>query len=129
MRLRGSIRRGNRSAVRAVESDWRSEVSEFSGPCSKPRALPVHPWSKQRGFKRGQSVDAKFVGRRLAGSSIRDDIEIDLLPLVEGTQPGTLDRADMDEDVRAAIGRLNKAKAFLAVEPLYSARTHEISFC
>jgi hypothetical protein len=67
LRLRGSIRRGNRSIIRAVESDWRSKVSEldpvekvggFCGPCSKPPALPVHPWSKQRGFKRGQSVDA-----------------------------------------------------------------------
>jgi hypothetical protein len=75
--------------------------------------------------KRDQSIDAEFVSRRFAGSSICDDIEIDLLPLVEGAQPGTLDRTDMNKDVLAAVGRFNKAKAFLAVEPLYSARTHE----
>jgi hypothetical protein len=130
------ICRGNQCATRSNESDWRSKVSDFeqdpigkaadfSGSWPKPRALPVHPWSKQRGFKRDQSVDAKFVSRRLAGSSICDDIEVDLLPLVEGAQPGTLDRTDMNEDVFAAVGRFDKAKAFLAVEPLYSARTHE----
>jgi hypothetical protein len=101
------------------------EIGDFCRSCSKPRALPVHPWSKQRGFKRGQSADAQFVSRRFSGSSIFDDIEIDLLPLVEGAQPGTLDRTDMDKDILAAVGGLNKAKAFLAIEPLYSARTHE----
>jgi hypothetical protein len=31
----------------------------------------------------------------------------------------------VNEHILAAVVRLNEAKAFLAVEPLYSARTHE----
>jgi hypothetical protein len=76
-------------------------------------------------FERGWSVDAQPVSRRLAGSPICDDVEFELLPLVEGAQAGTLDRADVNEHILAAVIRLNEAEALLAVEPLYSARTHE----
>jgi hypothetical protein len=76
-------------------------------------------------FERDWSVDAQPVGRRLAGSSVCDDFEFELLPLVEGAQAGTLDRADVNEHILAAVIRLNEAEALLAVEPLYSARTHE----
>jgi hypothetical protein len=76
-------------------------------------------------FERGWSVDAQPVSRRLAGSSVCDDIEFELLPLVEGAQAGTLDRTDVNEHILAAVVRLNEAKAFLVVEPLYRARTHE----
>jgi hypothetical protein len=76
-------------------------------------------------FERGWSVDAQPVSRRLAGSSVCDHFEFELLPLVEGAQAGTLDRTDVNEHILAAVVRLNEAKAFLAVEPLYSARTHE----
>jgi hypothetical protein len=76
-------------------------------------------------FEHDWSVDAQPVGRRLAGSSVCDDFEFELLSLVEGAQAGTLDRADVNEHILAAVVRLNEAKAFLAVEPLYSARTHE----
>jgi hypothetical protein len=75
--------------------------------------------------ERGWSVDAKLVSRRLAGSSVCDDIECQLLSLVERAQAGTFDRTNVNEDILAAVVRLNEAKTFLAVEPLYSARTHE----
>jgi hypothetical protein len=77
-------------------------------------------------LERDRSVDAQLVSRRLAGSPIRDDVELKLLSLVEGAQASTFDSADVDEDVFAAVIRLNEAKTFLAVEPLYRARTHEV---
>jgi hypothetical protein len=78
--------------------------------------------------KRDQSIDAEFVSRRFAGSSICDDIEIDLLPLVEGAQPGTLDRTDMNKDVLVTVLRLNEAKALLVIKPLHRTRVHRVSF-
>jgi hypothetical protein len=76
-------------------------------------------------FEGDWSVDAQPVGRRLAGSSVRDDLILKLLPLIEGAQAGPLDRTDVNEHILAAVVRLNEAKALLAVEPLYRARTHE----
>jgi hypothetical protein len=76
-------------------------------------------------FERDWSVDAQPVGRRLAGPSVCDDFEFELLPFVEGAQARSLDCADVNEHILAAVVRLNEAKALLAVEPLYSARTHE----
>ena len=37
---------------------------------------------------------------------------------------GTLDRANVNKYVRPTIVRLNKAEAFLAVEPLHNTRSH-----
>jgi hypothetical protein len=72
-----------------------------------------------------RSVDAQFVSRRLSGSPVRDDFVLNFLPLIEGAQAGALDRTDVNEHILAAVIRLNEAEAFLAVEPLYRARTHE----
>ena len=41
-------------------------------------------------------------------------------------QAGTFNRANMDEDILPAIRRLNKSKAFLAVEPLHNSFIHHI---
>src|SRR5712672_1027921 len=38
--------------------------------------------------------------------------------------PGAFDRADVHEDILAAIIRLDKAEAFLAVEPLHGSLRH-----
>ena len=40
------------------------------------------------------------------------------------THEGTLDRANVNKHVRPTIVRLNKAVAFLAVEPLHNTRCH-----
>jgi len=50
---------------------------------------------------------AQIFGRRLAVAAVLDDVEGNALPLVEGAQTGAFDRADMNEDVLPAIGRLN----------------------
>jgi hypothetical protein len=39
-------------------------------------------------------------------------------------QPSALDSADVNENISATIVRLNKSKAFLAVEPLNSTCSH-----
>lgn len=91
---------------------------------SEPQALPVHPWSEQNGRSRDRSGGAQILGSRLTRAAVRDYIEADILPLVEGAHAGALDCADMYEDVLPAIGRLNKPKALLAVKPLHSSLIH-----
>ena len=75
-------------------------------------------------YIRGQGIWLRAVARqradcrrRLAGLTIGHDFEFDLLSFVEVLHAGALDRADMHEDVFAAVIRLNEAEAFLAVEP------------
>src|SRR6266446_6045251 len=87
---------------------------------SASQALPVHPWSRLLAA-RCWLDSAEIVGRRLAGLTIGNDLEFDLLSFVEALHAGALDRADMHEDVLAAIIRLNEAEALLAVEPLNGA--------
>ena len=72
-----------------------------------------------------RSNGAQIIGRRLAGPSIRYDLIRDLLSLVETVHPGALDGADVHENILAAVIRLDEAKAFLAVEPLYGSLRHE----
>src|SRR6267378_8400477 len=67
---------------------------------------------------------AQIFRGRFASPAIRDDFERNLLPLVEGAHPCTFDRADMDEDILAALVRLNKAKTLLVVKPLHCSRSH-----
>jgi hypothetical protein len=74
--------------------------------------------------ERNRSGGAQIVSRRLAGSSIWDEVERELLPFIEGAQAGALDSTDMNEDVLAAVIRLNETESLLNVEPLYSSRAH-----
>ena len=61
----------------------------------------------------------EIVGRRLAGLAIGDHVEFNLLAFIEAAHPRTLDRADMNEHVRAAVIRLDETETLLAVEPLH----------
>src|SRR5262245_14179143 len=70
------------------------------------------------------SDGAQIVRRRLARLSISNNIEGDLLSLIEALHPGAFDRADVHEDILAAIIRLDEAEAFLAVEPLHGSLRH-----
>jgi hypothetical protein len=67
---------------------------------------------------RRQLDSAEIVGRRLAGPTVGNDLESDLLSFVKVLHTGAFNRADMHEDVLAAIVRLNEAEALLAIEPL-----------
>ncbi len=65
-----------------------------------------------------------MVCRRFAGLAIGHNLEQNLLSLVEAVHPGAFDGADVHEDILAAVIRLDKAEAFLAVEPLYCTLRH-----
>ena len=75
-----------------------------------------------------QSNNAQISGRSLAGFTIGNEIEGDVLSLVEAIHSSPFDRADMDEHILAAVSRLNEAISLLAVEPLYSSLRHKIRF-
>jgi hypothetical protein len=88
--------------------------------------LPVHPWSGY-GSSRCRLDSVQIVRRGLACLSIRDNVEGDLLSLVEDTHASAFDRADVHEDILAAIIRLDKAEAFLVIEELHGSLSHMIS--
>src|SRR3954464_920447 len=70
----------------------------------------------------------QVLGRGLTGLAVGHHFEGDLLAFLEVVEPGALDRADVDEDVRGAILRLDESVALLGVEPLHSAFSHFWSF-
>src|SRR5258706_10752177 len=57
-------------------------------------------------------------------AALADDVVADLLALAERAHAGALDRGDMDEDVLAAAGRLDEAKALGGVEEFHDACSH-----
>jgi hypothetical protein len=71
-----------------------------------------------------RSDGAQIVRRGLAAPSVSNNIKRDLLSLVEPRHSGSFDRADVDEDVLAAVIRLDEAEAFLAIEPLHGSLRH-----
>src|SRR6266852_4039674 len=95
-------------------------------PCvwSIPARSIVH---QGYGSARCRSDHLQIVRRGLACPSIGDNVESDLLSLVEDTHASAFDRADVHEDILAAIIRLNKAEAFLVIEELHGSLGHMIS--
>src|SRR5215813_3860204 len=87
------------------------------------KLLPVHPWSEQHGSP-SRSGCAQIFSGRFAGPAVGDDVKADFLPLIEGAHAGAFNRADMNEDVIAAVVELNEAEALLAVKPLHSSCIH-----
>src|ERR1700723_1979496 len=75
-----------------------------------------------------RSGGLQVVRRGLASLSICDEVKSNLLSLVQAVESGALNGADVHEDILAAIVRLDEAKAFLAVEPLYGSLRHENFF-
>jgi hypothetical protein len=69
----------------------------------------------------GPSHRLKVICRGLTFSGIGHEIVLDLLSLVQPSQPSPLDGADMDERIRAAAVLRDEAEAFLGVEPFHGA--------
>src|ERR1700730_14852990 len=65
----------------------------------------------------------------LAGAAVLLGIEGNLLTLAETAQAGALQRGGMDENVLAAIVRLDESEAFLIVVELYGAVGHRRILC
>ena len=72
-------------------------------------------------YRQPRSLDLEVAGGFLA--SIRDDLIVDLLTLVEGAEAGAFDCRDMNEHVLAAASRLNKTIAFGRIEPVPTANS------
>jgi hypothetical protein len=82
--------------------------------------VPVHPWVSQI----GELIDAKIFSAGLAAHAVGLGLERHLLTLIEGAKAGAFDGADMNEDVLAAIVRLDEAEALCRVEPLNCSGCH-----
>jgi ribosomal protein S21 len=76
------------------------------------------------GSSRCRSDSLQIVRRELACPSIGNNVESDLLSLVEGTHASAFDRADVHENILAAVVRLDKAEALLIVEELHGSSRH-----
>jgi hypothetical protein len=66
-----------------------------------------------------RSEGAQIFGRGLARLSISNNLVRDPLPLVESLRPCAFDRANVHEDVLAAVIGLDESEALLAIEPLH----------
>jgi hypothetical protein len=61
----------------------------------------------------------------LAGATVFLGIERDLLTLNQPTHSGAFERGGVNENILAAVIRLNEAEAFLVVVELHGARSHQ----
>src|SRR5258708_2221908 len=68
--------------------------------------------------------DAKVFRAGLAAYAVGFGFERKLLAFIERAQPCAFDSADMNEDVSAAIVRLNEAEALGCVEPFNCSGSH-----
>jgi hypothetical protein len=93
-------------------------------PTSSRHSSP--PCQYIRGQRRANDklFGSEIVGRALARLAVADNVEGHFLTIGERAQASAFDGRDMNKHIRAAVIRLNKAEAFGAVEPLYSARSH-----
>lgn len=68
--------------------------------------------------------DLKIARRAFARLAILHNLVKDLLALCERMHPCTLHSGDVDENICAAIIRLNEAKTFGEIKPLNGAGSH-----
>lgn len=71
-----------------------------------------------------KSCRAKVIGGILAGPAVLNNLVADLLSVRERTHTCALYGRDVNENVRAAVIRLDEAKALGGIEPFYSASIH-----
>jgi hypothetical protein len=69
------------------------------------------------------------ISRRLAGPAIGHDVKDHLLAFVQAVKARALDGADVNENIRPAIVRLNEAEALLGIEPLHGSVMHGSYLC
>src|SRR5215470_6354549 len=87
-------------------------------------AAAIEPGRPGLWFSGGRSDGAQIVGRGLTRLPVSNHVECDLLSLVESMHPGAFNRADVHEDIFAAVIRLDEAEALLDIEPLYGSLRH-----
>src|SRR6267142_5266090 len=79
-------------------------------------------FARRHRVARAPSHRLEILRARLAALGIRHEVERDLLPFGEVAHAGALDRADVNEHVLAAVGRLDEAVASLRIEKLDGTR-------
>src|SRR5208337_5106406 len=104
--------------------DWRGGF--FRIRISRPRVRRRSLLGRLAREREIGSGGAEVACARLARPLVCDDVEVHLLTLVQIIHPSALDGADVDEHVRAAVVRLNEAKALLGVEPLNGSGLHSV---
>src|SRR5690606_27332943 len=72
----------------------------------------------------GSAFGLQLTSRFLARATVALDFVGNLLVFVQAAQAGLLDSRDVDEDVLAAVIRLDEAVTLGGVEPFYSAGSH-----
>ena len=70
----------------------------------------------------------QIASRGLAGTTVGFDIEADLLAFDEAAHASALNRAYVNENILAAVIRLNKSIAFLVIEEFHSTYLHRKPF-
>src|SRR5256885_7676390 len=95
----------------------------------EPQASRRQRWARRYGLVRCRLGGAKILSGGLAGFAVRGRVEGDLLPFVECAQARAFDRADVHEDILAAVFRLNETEALLTVKPLHGSRVHGSPSC
>ena len=68
--------------------------------------------------------DAQILGDNFACAFIHNAIETNFLPFLEFHPSGSLDRFDVNIDVKSSVNRLDKAIAFLGIEPFHESGFH-----
>ncbi len=75
------------------------------------------------------SVDQlQMIGGHLAAATVGDQLVADLLTFAQFAVTGTLDSADMDEGIVAAVIGGDETKTLLGVKPLHGSRSHGSPF-
>ena len=113
------MRREAKSATKTPRTARRTRGFEPCKPCQYIRG------QGDMANRRRRSGGLQIICRGLSGPPIGDNLIRDLLSLAEAAHPGALDGADVHENILAAVIRLDEAKAFLVVEPLYGSLRHE----
>src|SRR5208337_4488630 len=81
------------------------------------RPFVYQPVATESSRDQGVSDFLELIGGGLAGALVLGDLVAHLLAFAQIAQPGALDRADMNENIRAARIGLDEAEALLTIEP------------
>ena len=114
-----------RDCFMTVRQHDKQKTRRISSPAgSRIGGRLVDPSTSVEIRNRQPLVDAKVLGAGLAAHRVLLRFERDLLAFIERAQAGTFDGADVNENVGAAIIRLDEAKTLGRVEPLNCSGSH-----
>jgi hypothetical protein len=91
------------------------------------RPFVYPPVATESSGDQGVSDFLELIGGGLAAALVLRDLVAHLLAFAQITQAGALDRADMNENIRASRIGLDEAEALLTIEPFHGAGSHFIS--